>query len=173
MNEFEGAILLGQMEGAKDRFHKRNENAQYLSSRLKDFPGLVPQKQYKGTESGSYYHYALTYHKKHFNDADRSQFLKAIAAEGIPFGSYIKNGLHREPWIDHILSLREYKAMYEESRLKTYREGMILPQCDRICEETLVSFWGSGTLLGTKEEMDHIINAIMKVYENRDKLKSF
>jgi hypothetical protein len=31
---------------------------------------------------------------------------------------------------------------------------------------------GPGRLLGTLEDMDDIINGIMKVYENRDKLSS-
>jgi perosamine synthetase len=31
---------------------------------------------------------------------------------------------------------------------------------------------GPGHLLGTREDMDDIINAIMKVYDNRDKLSS-
>ncbi|MGC1244447.1 MAG: DegT/DnrJ/EryC1/StrS family aminotransferase [Chryseosolibacter sp.] len=172
MNEFEGAILMGQLAGAKERFEIRNANANYISSKLKGFPGLVPQKQYPGTESGSYYHYALTYHKEHWNGAHRTQFLKAINAEGIGFGSYIKTGLHHEPWVDHMLNLKVYKAMYSAGRLKAYKEQLQLPKCDQICNETLVSIWGSGTLLGTKEEMDNIIDGIMKVYENRDKLKS-
>ena len=172
MNEFEGAMVLAQLTGAKERFHQRNENANYLSSKLKGFVGLVPQKHYPGTESGSYYHYALTFHKQHWNGADRSQFLKAINAEGIGMGSYIRTGLHREPWVDHIINLKVYQSMYGKSRLKAFKEGMDLPNCDRICNETLVSFWGSGTLLGTKAEMDAIVNGIMKVYENRDMLKA-
>jgi len=32
--------------------------------------------------------------------------------------------------------------------------------------------WASGPLLGTQADMDDIINAIMKVYDNRDKLNS-
>ena len=54
MNEFEAAILLSQLAGVKERFALRNENARYLTSRLKDFPGLVPQKLYEGTTSGSF-----------------------------------------------------------------------------------------------------------------------
>ena len=100
------------------------------------------------------------------------QFLKAINAEGIGLGSYIRTGLHREPWVDHILGLKVYKSMYGTSRLKEYKEQLDLPNCDRICNETLVSFWGSGALLGTREEMDSIINAILKVYQNRDQLKA-
>lgn len=172
MNEFEGAILLAQLAGAKERFEIRNTNANYISSKLKGFPGLVPQKQYPGTESGSYYHYGLTYHKEHFNGAHRTQFLKAINAEGIGLGSYIKTGLHHEPWVDHMTNLKVYRTMYGEKRLKEYKEQLHFPNCDDICNETLVSIWGSGTLLGTREEMDQIVDAIMKVYENRDKLKS-
>ena len=172
MNEFEGAILMGQSPGIKERFQTRNDNANYLTSRLKDFAGLTPQKHYPGTESGAYYHYGMTYHKDRFNGVERGKFLKAVAAEGIPLGSYIKTGLHREPWVNHIVGLKSYKAMYSASRLKAFQESMHLPICDRITDETMVSFWGSGALLASREEMDNIINAIMKVYENRDKLKS-
>ncbi|GLU53398.1 DegT/DnrJ/EryC1/StrS family aminotransferase [Dyadobacter frigoris] len=169
MNEFEGSVLMGQLPGVKERFALRNENASYLNARLKDFPGLVPQKRYVGTESAGLYIYALTYHKEHFNNADRSKFLKAINAEGIGFGGYIEQGLHREPWVDHILGLRSYKEMYTAKRLKKYKEDMHLPQCDLACSR-MVSLWASGTLLGSRRDIDHIIDAIMKVYDNRDKL---
>lgn len=172
MNEFEGAILMGQLDNARERFEIRNANANYLSEKLKDFPGLRPQKKYPGTESGAYYHYGLSYVKEAFNGASRAQFLKAIQAEGVPFGSYIRNGLHREPWVDTILQLKEYKTFYSTQRLKDYRERLQLKNCDRITDETMVSMWGSGTLLADRSELDKIVDAIFKVYEHRDKLKS-
>lgn len=170
MNELEGAILMGQLSGAKERFERRNENAAYLSAKLKGFAGLTPQKQYPGTESGGYYIYAMSYHKEHFNNADRSLFLKAIAAEGVGLSPYIK-GLHTEPWVDHILGLKEYKTMYSADRLKQFREQALnLPNCDRVGQE-MITLGGSTQLLGTKADMDDIINAIMKVHENRNSLK--
>lgn len=170
MNEFEGAVLLGQLEGAKERFETRNANANYLSSKLKDFPGLRPQKQYPGTESGSYYNYAMSYNKEYFGGADRSKFLKAIQAEGVPFSSYIKNGLHREPWVDTILAKKEYKTFFSPKRLKEYKESMNLKNCDLITDQTMIAMWGSGTLLAERSELDKIVDAIHKVYENRDQL---
>ncbi|WP_339710176.1 DegT/DnrJ/EryC1/StrS family aminotransferase [Cyclobacterium amurskyense] len=170
MNEFEGAILMGQLPGAKDRFLKRNENAEYLIAQLAGIPGLTPQKKYPGTESSSYYHFAMSYNKEHFNGADRSLFLKALNAEGIPMGSYIKNGLHKEPWIQHVLGLDEYQTMYTKERREAYTNSLDFPNCDKICNETLISFWGSGMLLGTRREMDEIVAGITKVYENRDSL---
>jgi dTDP-4-amino-4,6-dideoxygalactose transaminase len=170
MNEFEGAILLGQLPGVIERWKRRNENAAYLTARLKSCPGLVPQKLYEGTESGSFYLYTLGYRKEHFNNVDRSVFLKAIQAEGINLSPYISNGLHKEPWVDHILGLDVYQKMYSPSRLKQYREELSCPVCDRVCSDEMVMLWASGPLLGTKEDMDDIVNAIMKVYENKDQL---
>jgi perosamine synthetase len=40
-----------------------------------------------------------------------------------------------------------------------------------VCEDMLM-LWASGPLLGTKEDMDDVINAIMKIYDNRNDLKS-
>ncbi|HYH55269.1 MAG TPA: DegT/DnrJ/EryC1/StrS family aminotransferase, partial [Anseongella sp.] len=129
------------------------------------------QKQYKGTESGAYYRYGLSYEKEAFDGADRSLFLKAVTAEGIPFSSYIRTGLHREPWTEHILGLKEYQAMYSKERLQEYRESLDLPNCDKVTDETHISLWGSGILLGSKADMDDIVNAVEKVYQNREKLK--
>ena len=170
MNEFEGAILMGQLSSAKERFERRNSNAAYLSSKLKGFKGLVPQKQYEGTESSGYYKYAMSYHKEYFNNVERSKFLKTLAAEGINLSPYIARGFHVEPWIDEILSLKEYKTMYSPARLKRYRDEMNFPNCDLVCNEEMVVLEGSGSLLGSIQDMDDVINAIMKVYENRDKL---
>jgi len=172
MNEFEAAVLLGQMDGLKERFLLRNQNANYLRSRLKDFPGLVPQKLYTGTDSGSFYIFAMSYHKQYFNDADRSIFLKALQAEGIDlYGTYIPIGLHREPWTDNILNSRVYQKMYSPSRLKKFRDELDCPNCDRVTQE-LVMIWATGPLLGTKQDMDDIADSVLKVYENRNELKS-
>jgi perosamine synthetase len=171
MNEFEGAVLLGQWDGIEERFNRRNENAAYLTYRLKDVPGIVPQKLYEGTTSGSFYLYAMTYKKEHFNNADRSKFFKAVAAEGVGLSGYIKHGLHKEPWIDHILNAKVYKKMYSAKRLRQYRQQIDCPNCDKVCRE-MAMLWASGPLLGTKKDMDEIADAIEKVYENRDKLNS-
>lgn len=172
MTEFEGAILMGQINGAKERFEIRNRNAAYLSSKLKNFPGLVPQKQYEGTTSCGYYKYAMSYHKEHFNNTDRDIFLMAIQAEGIPLSKYIEVGFHKDNgWQNYILNLKVYQKMYSPERLKRYLEEFSYPNCDRVCREVII-LEGPGHLLGTRNDMDDIINAIMKIYDNRDQLSS-
>jgi len=113
----------------------------------------------------------MSYKKEHFNNASRSKFLKAMAAEGIGLDTYLANGLHKEPWADHLVTLRSYQKMYSPARLQKFREELNLPVCDKTCEE-MVMIWASGPLLGTIQDMDDIVNAIIKVYDNRDKLNS-
>jgi dTDP-4-amino-4,6-dideoxygalactose transaminase len=171
MNEFQAAVLLAQLAGAQERFRRRNENAAYLTSRLKECPGIVPQKLYPGTASGSFYIYAMSYNKQHFNDVDRARFLKAVQAEGVSLSPYIDQGLHREPWVEHILKTKAYQNAFSARRLQQFREEMSCPNCDRVCQE-MAMVWASGPLLGTRADMDDIADAILKVYEHRDELSS-
>jgi len=113
----------------------------------------------------------MSYHKEHFNDVDRAVFLKAMQAEGVELSPYIEKGLHKEPWIENVLNSRSYKKMYTAERLKRYRDEVGCPKCDRVCQE-MVMIWASGPLLGTREDMTDIADAMEKVYENRDQLRS-
>lgn len=171
MNEFEAAVLLGQLPGVMDRFTRRNENAAYLTSRMKDIPGLTPQKLYEGTSSGSFYLYAMSYHKEQFDGVERAAFLKALRAEGVDLSEYIKQGLHREPWIENVLGSKVYQKMYSGQRLKRYRDEVQCPNCDRVCQE-MAMIWASGPLLASRQDMAEVADAIEKVYENRDQLKT-
>jgi len=172
MNEFEGAILVGQLPTALERHAIRNRNANYLTSKIKDIPGITPQKLYDGTEEGSFYLYTMNYNKEEYHGAPREKYFKALAAEGISLSPYIKNGLHKELWIDNIVNRKEYQQMYGKDRLQQFKEEMDCPVCDLICNEEMLMLWASGPLLGTKEDMDDVINALTKVYENRDKLNT-
>jgi perosamine synthetase len=102
---------------------------------------------------------------------DRDRFLKAMAAEGVALSPYIERGLHREPWVDHVIQSRVYRKTFSERRLKEFRAAMDCPKCDQVCQE-MAMIWASGPLLGTKEDMDDIANALLKVYENRSQLAS-
>lgn len=169
MNQFEGTILMEQLKRAKEQFETRGRNAAFLSSKLKGLKGLVPQKLYHESDKGSYYLYTMAFHKEHWNNVHRDTFLKALRAEGINFSPYIKNGLHRELWTENIISRKEYKTMYSKERLQQFKNDLTLPACDWVCDN-MVMLWASGPLLGTQKDMEDIINAIMKVYDNRDKL---
>jgi dTDP-4-amino-4,6-dideoxygalactose transaminase len=170
MNEFMAAVLLGQIDGVKERIAKRRENGFYLNSKLKGFPGLVPQRLYDG-DAAVFYLYITQYHKEHFNNVSRSSFLKALAAEGVSLNAFHTIGMNREPWTKNVINDKVYRKMFSPARLQKFTDELACPNCDTILENIVMS-WASGPLLGTKEDMDDIVNAIMKVYDNRDKLSS-
>ena len=168
MNELEGSILLSQLDKAVSRFEKRNENARYLNSKVSAIPGLTPQYQYPGSESSGYYLYSFTYDKTAFNNADRAVFLKALAAEGIPASGYIK-GMQHGGWSDHVLGLDVYQKSYDKKSLDLFKSSLQLPNCDKVSEEVIV-ISGCGPLLGDRSDMDDIVNALQKIYTNRNSL---
>ncbi|MHC4740950.1 MAG: DegT/DnrJ/EryC1/StrS family aminotransferase [Planctomycetota bacterium] len=167
MQQFQAVILMSQMKRLEKDTQLRNENAEYLTSRLKDIPGIVPHKLYDGVTRAAYHLYPFRYKKEHFNNAPRSKFLAALSAEGVPCsGGY--GPQYKDDLIEEALNSRGYQRLFSKKRLKEYRKGLNFPDNDQLCQEAV---WLSQTLLLTgKKDMDDIANAIRKIYDNRDKL---
>lgn len=167
MMEYQGAILLGQMKRIEEDAKRRTENAAYLTSKIRDIPGIVPRKFYEGATRNAYHLYAFRYKKEHFNNLPRGKFLSALRAEGIPCsGGY--SPLNKEGTIEDALNSRSFQKVFSKDRLDKYREQNHCPENDRLCEEAV--WFAQNLLLGTKSDMDDITDAISKIYENRGKL---
>ena len=168
MMEIQAVILMSQMKRIKKDADKRLENALYLNSKLKDIPGIIPYKLADGATRSAYHLYPFRYKKEHFDDLPREKFLKALSAEGIPcsggYGPQYNDGLMEEA-----LNSKGYKRLFSEQRLNTYREELRnLPDNDQLTREAVWFF--QNMLLGEQEDMDDIIDAVQKVYENRKQL---
>jgi perosamine synthetase len=167
MTEYQAAILLSQMKRLEKDTQTRNENAHYLTSRIKDIPGIIPHKLYEGVTRAAYHLYPFRYKKEHFNNAPRSKFLDALRAEGIPcsggYGPQYRDGL-----IEVTLNSKNFKRAFSKERLDRYRRELQYPDNDQLCEEAV--WLGQELLLTTKEDINDIADAILKIYENRDKL---
>lgn len=167
MTEYQAAILLNQMKRLEADTEQRWTNGQYLTSKIKDIPGIVPHKLYAGVTRAVYHLYPFRYLKEHFNNAPRDKFLAALRAEGVPcsggYGPQYRDGL-----IEAALTSKNFKRAFSKARLDRYREELHYPGNDQLCQEAV---WISQELLLTgKQDMDDIANAIAKIYENRDKL---
>ena len=167
MQEFQAVILMSQMQRLERDTQVREQNAQYLTSRLRQIPGIIPYKPNPGATRAVYHLYPFRYNKEAFNQISRGKFLQALSAEGIPcsggYGPANKDGL-----IEEALSSKGYQRLFSKERLDRYRQENVLPQNDRLCSEAV--WFTQNMLLGTREDMDDIADAIEKLYENRDKL---
>ncbi len=166
MTQTQALILMSQMQ----RFQKDNEirqaNAQYLDKGLRRIPGIIPCKIAKGNKSAIHL-YPFRYIKEKFNNVPKERFLEALRAEGIP-GNAGYGKQNKLEMLDLVFNSKGYKRLFSEARLKQWHEENILPGNDQLVDEAVV--FGQSTLLGSKSDMDDIINAITKIYENRNTL---
>lgn len=168
MTELQAGILLSQMGRARQDANKRLENALYLDSKLKEIPGIIPYKLSDGATRSSYHFYPFRFKKEDFDGLSREKFREALRAEGIPsYGGYGKQ--YFDGLIEEAISSRGYKRLFSEQRLKSYREELHhLPDTDQLTEEAVMLF--QNMLLAERKDMDDIIAAVQKVYENRKQL---
>jgi len=168
MTEIQAGILLSQMKRARADADKRLGNALYLDSKLKDIPGIIPYKLADGATRSSYHLYPFRYKKEHFDGLSREKFRAALQAEGIPnYGGYGKQ--YYDGLIEDALGSRGYKRLFSAERLNRYRDELHhLPENDQLTEEAVMFF--QNMLLAERKDMDDIVRAIRKIYENRSQL---
>lgn len=161
MTEFQGALLGAQMTRLVAQTETRTANATYLTSLLKQIPGILPAEMYEGATRNAYHLYMFRYDRSHFSGLSREKFLKALQAEGIPCSSGY-TPLNKEPFVENTLSSRAFKRIYTEKELSDYRERNRCPENDTLCNEEAV--WLEQTmLLAGRSDMDQIAEAIRKI----------
>ena len=167
MAEYQAAILLVQMKRLEEQTETRNENAKYLTSRIKDIPGIIPHKLYDGVTRAAYHLYPFRYRKELFHNVPRSRFLAALKAEGVPCSSGYDR-VNKNAFFENALQSKNFQKAYSKERLDRCRQLNHCPDGDQLSDEAVWFF--QSLLIGTKSDMDDIADAISKIYENRAEL---
>ncbi len=168
MTEFQAAVLLRGLELWPEQDQHRQENAAYLRQLLEQIPGIRPQAFPPGAEKCAYHLFIFLYDAEQWDGLPRDKLVEALQAEGIPV-SRGYNPLYREPMFAENIDLdacpfacKFYKGHVDYSQVN-------LPNAERAC--TNGAFWMlHSVLLGSKEDMDDIAEALGKVYQNRAEL---
>jgi perosamine synthetase len=164
LTEFQAGILLAQMTRLEEQVKRRWENALYLTKLLKEIPGIEPAKLYEGVTRSAYHLYMFRYDKEKFSGMDRATFIKSLNAEGIPCsGGY--GALTKDSYVRNLSANRHYVKIYGEKRMQEWLEGNTCPENDRLSEEQAVWFYQT-MLLGSKTDMDQIVEAILKIQKH-------
>ncbi len=164
ITEFQAGILLAQMTRLTEQVRKRSENADYLTQLLNDIPGIKPAKLYGGVTRSAYHLYMFRYDKEKFSGMDRSKFLEALNAEGVPCsGGY--GPLSKDNYVRNLAKNKHYLSIYGDKAMNNWLECISCPQNDKLSEQEAV--WFSQTmLLGTRSDMEQIAEAILKISKN-------
>ncbi len=170
LTEFQSSLLLAQMTRFEGQVRVRDENARYLTRLLDGIPGIEPAKLYEGTDRSAYHLYMFRYLKEHFNGLSRAQFMKALSAEGIPCSSGYTS-MNKGDYVKSLASNRHYLKIYGKRKMNRWVEENQFPQNDLITEEQ--GIWFTQTmLLGSRENMEQIAEAIRKIQKYANELKT-
>jgi len=164
LTDFQAALLLEALRRLPQHNKVQDKNAQYLNARLTQIPGVLPMRRDRRETAEAYYNFSLRYQQEQFQGLPVARFRAALSAElGCrveasyePLNACSLYAPHTKPW-RYKLSAQHWKRI-DPSRFK-------LPVCRRIHDEQSVCFHHT-VLLGTKADMDLILEAIRKVYDH-------
>lgn len=161
ITEMQAAILLAQLERLPGQVERRDENAIYLTKQLAEIDGIQPLKRHPQITKQSYYAYVFNYDQKAFNHQPVGRFVEAMRAEGIP----VSDGLFGPVYKDALFAI-DTKLFPHLGRIDYAK--VHCPVAENAGNETVT--FGHSVLLGTKNDMDNIAEAVRKIRANVDEL---
>ena len=169
LTEFQAAILIEGLKRLPAQNAVRDENGIYINSLLKDLPGVKPMRRDERETNEAYFNFSFRYDKDEFKGLQVEKFREALEAElGIAVDSSYEPLNNASLYVPLTKPARhklndEYWRNIDPSRF-------ILPVCEKIYKEEAVCMHHK-VLMGTKTDMDMIVNAIKKIYDSADELK--
>jgi dTDP-4-amino-4,6-dideoxygalactose transaminase len=163
MTQFQAALLLAQLTRAREQHRARLRNAKYLVSRLNGLPGISPLRVDPRVTRHAYHLFVVRFEKEQCPPLERSTFLKALKAEGIPASSgYVP--IYREGFLAEAKEFTLRHGAYAE---RDYAE-VDCPNTERACREAI---WiPQNVLLGSREDLDDVARAFLKILDHKDEL---
>jgi len=161
MTQFQAAILLVQLTRLAEQMERRDSNSRYLSERLEEIDGVEPIRIEPRLTKRHPWPFAFKYDPKQFNGASVGRICEALRAEGIPCDEIDLPLYDQIVFIKGTLPYRLYVEEKEKIRNRC-------PVADEAPRKTIsIPQW---VFLGTKSDMDDIVEAIIKIKENADEL---
>ncbi|MBD3289482.1 aminotransferase class I/II-fold pyridoxal phosphate-dependent enzyme [candidate division KSB1 bacterium] len=165
LTEFQAAILDAQF----DRYPKyqkiREQNCRILNEHLSQIDGCEILKDDPNITANSRHLYIWRYKKEAFNNAPKSQFIKALQKEGIITSAGYSIPLYTQP----VMKNKAFGPMGASVDLDVDYASMELPETEKACYEEAIWF-PQFVLLGDEKDIDDIVKAIKKIQENANEL---
>jgi len=160
MTQFQAALLLNQLKRVEEQATLRSENARLLTDRLSKIEGIRPLRVDPRVTRHAYHLYVFRYDASAFNGLPREDFLKAMNAEGIT----CSEGYRPLYWEAAFRTPDVYRAAMALASRRMDYDKVECPVTERACREECVWLY-QAWLLGGKQEIDDIVNAVEKIKE--------
>lgn len=158
MTEWQGAVLLVQLERLDGHQARRDANARYLREQLVAVDGVYPLTVDSRVTRHSWHLFIFRYDAEEFGGLPRDRFLETLKAEGIPcMPGYVP--LHRTPAV--VEGINRNRRLIEGTSSEDW-EPPHLPALERICRQECV-WLPQNVLLGDQKDMQDIVEALAKI----------
>ncbi len=156
MTEWQGAVLLAQLERFPDQQARRAQNAALLNRELATIPGVYPQGRLPSCTSQGNYCYVVRVDEEEFG-LDRDTLREALIAEGIPLTMAYPPLTRLDLFADPeglAPRIRSREGMQDFSSLR-------LPVSERLADTTL--WFTTAVLMGTDDDARDVVRAVDKI----------
>ncbi len=157
LTEFQGAMLLAQMARLEEQSRRRTENARRLDAAMAKIEGLTPCRVAKECTRNAYHLYMFRYEAKRFGGRPRAEFLKYLAAQGVPASSGYAP-LEEEPFLENTLRSRGYEFAYGKDFFAKWKKRNDCPANRAACGEAV--WFTQNVLLAGERPMARIEKAL-------------
>ncbi|MBQ9545224.1 MAG: DegT/DnrJ/EryC1/StrS family aminotransferase [Clostridia bacterium] len=160
ISAFQASVLSSQLEALPAQIEKRSGNAAYLDRRLGELDFVYTLANDPKITVNAYHLYMFGLKEEKLGGISLERFVSAVRAEGAPVSTGYKP----------VCTFPCVGSAYAEKCVggKIYTHPFI-PAAERVSAHEACWIYQSW-LLGSKEDMDDIVNALVKVYENRKEL---
>jgi dTDP-4-amino-4,6-dideoxygalactose transaminase len=163
MTEWQGAVLLAQLERFEEQAQRRDEHSAMLNAELATIPGVVPQARDPRCDRQGNYCYVVRIDPDEFG-ASREAVRTALLAEGISLTmSY--------PPVHHLDVFRNSDGFAPRWRDRSGMQDVAslhLPVTERLADTTL--WFTTSVLMGSKEDALDVVRAVEKVQRHAGEL---
>ncbi len=151
MTEWQGAILLAQLERYSAAFELREKNSANLRRLMaSEIKGLVPLEPNSGISANSNHLFIMKYNSEYFGGRSRDLFVESLRAEGVESASSGYVPLHQN------LAIKKALAKFIGES-----ETISLPVAEQAGQETV--WLGQTEFLGDDAYIEMLIGAIRKI----------
>ena len=167
LSEILAAVLVAQLERYPYQLKKRNQNGNFLASELNKIEGLGILENDPHITMNAYGHFVFKFYKDKFG-IEREIFVKALSQEGVPCSSGWPEPLYKDS-VFRSTSLQPcpLKCPLYNSKIDYER---ICPESEKAFSEEAIML-PHRVLLGDRDDIEDIIEAVRKIKNNLNELK--
>jgi L-glutamine:2-deoxy-scyllo-inosose/3-amino-2,3-dideoxy-scyllo-inosose aminotransferase len=168
ITEFQAALLVEGLKRLPEQNMIREQNAKYIETLFKDIPGIHSMETDPRETKKAYFNFSFRYSQEEFKGVPVQKFRNALTKE---------LGIDVEPCYEPLNNCSLYVPLTKPARHNLNREywnsldpsRFKLPVCEKIYKEESICLHHK-VLMGRKDNMDMIVEAIKKIYNHSDEL---